>query len=105
MAISIIARILNLLAGAALLAIGVYAVARAALAEPLALETVAVTLVMLALFKGTVRYIEQYTGHYVAFHLLAQLRYQFYSALEPQAPAGAATPAQRRCRLARDSGY
>ncbi len=88
MAISIIARILNLLAGAALLAIGVYAVARAALAEPLALETVVVTLVTLALFKGIVRYVEQYTGHYVAFHLLAQLRYQFYSALEPQAPAG-----------------
>lgn len=88
MIVSIAARILNFLAGTALLAVGVYAVVRFALGEPLPFVIVVTTLVALALFKGAVRYVEQYTGHYVAFHLLAQLRYQFYNALEPQAPAG-----------------
>ncbi len=88
MVVSIAARILNLLAGTALLAFGVYAIVRLAVGEPLSLATVVATPAALALFKGAVRYIEQYTGHYVAFHLLAQLRYQFYNALEPQAPAG-----------------
>ncbi|MDW8214934.1 MAG: thiol reductant ABC exporter subunit CydC, partial [Roseiflexaceae bacterium] len=84
----IAARILNFLAGTALLAVGVSAVVRFALGEPLSSAIVVMTLVALALFKGVVRYVEQYTGHYVAFHLLAQLRYQFYNALEPQTPAG-----------------
>ncbi|MDW8145235.1 MAG: thiol reductant ABC exporter subunit CydC [Roseiflexaceae bacterium] len=88
MTVSIAARILNFLAGTALLAVGVSAVVRFALGEPLSSAIVVMTLVALALFKGVVRYVEQYTGHYVAFHLLAQLRYQFYNALEPQTPAG-----------------
>lgn len=88
MAVSIAARVLNFLAGTALLAFGVYAVVRFAVGEPLSSVIVVATLIALALFKGAVRYVEQYTGHYIAFHLLAQLRYQFYNALEPQAPAG-----------------
>lgn len=88
MVISIAARILNFLAGTALLAVGVYAVVRFAGGEPLSSAIIVTMLAALALFKGAMRYIEQYTGHYVAFHLLARLRYQFYNALEPQAPAG-----------------
>ena len=36
---------------------------------------------------GVASYIEQYTGHYVAFHILAALRNSFYSAMLPLAPA------------------
>jgi len=45
-------------------------------------------LVAIGLFKGLLRYLEQFTGHYVAFHLLAVMRNQFYRHIEPLAPAG-----------------
>ena len=40
---------------------------------------------------GLTHYIEQFTGHYVAFRLLAMLRNDFYQRLEPLAPAGMST--------------
>ena len=40
---------------------------------------------------GLSHYIEQFTGHYVAFRLLAMLRNEFYERLEPLAPAGMGT--------------
>ena len=36
---------------------------------------------------GVASYIEQYTGHYVAFHILAAFRNSFYYAMLPLAPA------------------
>ena len=41
--------------------------------------------------SGLAHYIEQFTGHYVAFRLLAMLRNDFYKRLEPLAPAGMGT--------------
>ncbi len=41
-----------------------------------------------AFVLGFSNYIETYTGHYVAFRLLAMLRNEFYDRMEPLAPAG-----------------
>jgi ATP-binding cassette subfamily B protein len=41
-----------------------------------------------ALALGFSNYVETYTGHYVAFRLLAMLRNEFYDRMEPLAPAG-----------------
>lgn len=87
MTISIAARVLNFLCGASLLAFGVYAVSRLLVDDSLPFEVVIGGLATLSLLKGFFRYVEQYTGHYVAFHLLARLRFLFYTALEPQVPA------------------
>ncbi|MDU2985084.1 MAG: ABC transporter transmembrane domain-containing protein, partial [Actinomyces sp.] len=51
------------------------------------LLTVAVVLVVLSLIKALMRYLEQFSGHWVAFRSLALLRGYFYDRLEPQAPA------------------
>lgn len=51
------------------------------------LLTVAVVLVVLSLSKALMRYLEQFSGHWVAFRSLALLRGYFYDRLEPQAPA------------------
>ena len=45
-------------------------------------------LALLALIKGTFRYIEQFTGHAVAFQLLSKLRVDTYRSIVPLAPAG-----------------
>jgi ATP-binding cassette subfamily B protein len=45
-------------------------------------------LVLGAFGLGLMHYIEQFTGHYVAFRLLAMLRNEFYRRMEPLAPAG-----------------
>ncbi|MFQ3684334.1 thiol reductant ABC exporter subunit CydC [Roseiflexus sp.] len=87
MTISIAARVLNFLCGASLLAFGVYAVSRLLVDDSLPFEVVIGGLATLSLLKGFFRYVEQYTGHYVAFRLLARLRFLFYTALEPQVPA------------------
>lgn len=42
----------------------------------------------MALVKGVFRYVEQFTGHAVAFRLLADLRVDAYRTLVPLAPAG-----------------
>jgi len=44
-------------------------------------------LVLAAAVLGVSHYLEQFSGHYVAFVLLALLRNQFYDAMEPLAPA------------------
>lgn len=45
------------------------------------------TLTVLALVKSVLRYLEQYSGHYVAFTALQRLRELFFARLIPQAPA------------------
>lgn len=42
----------------------------------------------IGMLKGLFRYLEQFTGHYVAFGLLALLRHRFYERIEPLIPAG-----------------
>jgi thiol reductant ABC exporter CydC subunit len=86
---SILARIVKLLMQTALIAFAAASVARYVGApETTTLWWVAGMLTMYAFLLGLSNYIETYTGHYVAFRLLAMLRNEFYDKMEPQAPAG-----------------
>lgn len=79
---SLVFRLLGQLLSTALLAVAVWGVAAGARIGP-----VVAVLVALALVKGAARYLEQFTGHTVAFRALAILRVHFFERLEPQAPA------------------
>lgn len=85
---SIAMRTLNQTASIAILTLGAWGVSLA-VARPAAgdLRSILVALVVMGLFKGILRYLEQFSGHYVAFHLLAIMRDQFYRRIEPLAPA------------------
>lgn len=89
LAASIAARIVFLMLGVALFALGGWAVAGLASGEQTwRIAPVIACAVGLSLLKGLARYLEQFAGHFVAFHSLAMLRNYFYDRLEPQAPAG-----------------
>lgn len=84
---STICRILNQLLGIALLVIaatGIVGVARGG--EP-RLGVLITALVVIALVKAGLRYLEHYLGHRVAFTALQRLRELFFARLVPQAPA------------------
>ncbi len=89
MAFSITMRVLNLLSATLLIAIAAGTVGRF-VADPVntVLWRSAGWLVLAAMGLGFFHYLEQYSGHYIAFRLLATLRNHFYQALEPLAPAG-----------------
>lgn len=89
LAASIAARIVFLMIGIALFALGGWAVAGLASGKSAwSIVLIIVCAVGLSLLKGLARYLEQFAGHFVAFHSLAMLRNYFYDQLEPQAPAG-----------------
>lgn len=89
LAASIAARIVFLMSGIALFALGGWAVAALASGDSAwGIALVIACAVSLSLLKGLARYLEQFAGHFVAFHSLAMLRNYFYDQLEPQAPAG-----------------
>jgi thiol reductant ABC exporter CydC subunit len=82
-------RITQMLMGIALFGVAAYGVGEVVTKGQAApIGSVIVTMVVLAFAKGLIRYLEQFSGHYVAFKLLAMLRGDFYMRLEPQAPAG-----------------
>ena len=87
MAVSISARTINLLARIALPALGVWGIIRVVESgvNGLLLPLIG-GLVGIAVIKGLFRYLEQYTGHYIAFRLLALLRNMFYDRIVPLAP-------------------
>ena len=86
--VSVVCRLLALLLGVALFAAGGWVVAGRAAGEAAWTLTATVwVLVAMSLAKGLFRYLEQFSGHYVAFRSLALLRTYFYDRLEPQAPA------------------
>jgi ATP-binding cassette subfamily B protein len=91
MVLSTFSRTVKLLMQTALIS---YAVAGVSLyvqaPEPATLWTIGRTLLVIAFLLGLFNYIETYTGHYVAFRLLAMLRNEFYDRMEPLAPAGTA---------------
>jgi ABC-type multidrug transport system fused ATPase/permease subunit len=110
LALAIVLRIVGQLVGVALLVVAVDGVLRAvgladtgygsdpaagagagagttALGAGGVLSSTIVWLVVLALVKAVLRYLEQYSGHYVAFAALASLRRLFFARLAPQAPA------------------
>ena len=86
LAASTVFRILGMGSGITMLAIGAAGVAAVALDSRARVSRFILVMVALALAKGLFRYLEQYTGHYVAFHLLASLRNDFYKRVEPLAP-------------------
>ena len=89
LAASIAARIVFLMIGIGLFALGGWAVAALASGgSAWGIPLVIGVAVGLSIFKGLARYLEQFAGHFVAFHSLAMLRNYFYDQLEPQAPAG-----------------
>lgn len=53
----------------------------------LSLGKAAVVLAVLAALRGTLRYVEQYCNHYIAFKLLAIIRHKVFAALRKLAPA------------------
>jgi len=89
MVVSTVARTIKLLMQVALIAFAVAAVSRYVAAPELGtLWSIIAMLAMYAFLLGLFNYIETYTGHYVAFQLLAMLRNEFYDRMEPLAPAG-----------------
>ena len=89
LAASIVASVVFLMIGVCLFALGGWAVASlAAGTSAWSIPVIIVCAVVLSLLKGGARYLEQFAGHFVAFHCLAMLRNYFYDQLEPQAPAG-----------------
>ncbi|MBW0256318.1 thiol reductant ABC exporter subunit CydC [Cellulomonas sp. PS-H5] len=88
LAASLVCRVVGQLLGIALLGVSAWGVARVAQDPDAAIAPVVWTLVALSLVKGALRYLEQFTGHAVAFRALAMLRVDFYDRLAPQAPAG-----------------
>lgn len=91
MALSTFSRAVKLLMQTALIAYAVAGVAMYVQApESATLWKIGKMLVFYAFLLGLFNYIETYTGHYVAFRLLAMLRNEFYDRMEPLAPAGTA---------------
>lgn len=92
MAVSVIGRTGKMWCATLLVAVAAASVGKY-IANPTAGElwTIAGWLVLGAFGLGLMHYIEQFTGHYVAFRLLAMLRNEFYRRLEPLAPAGMGT--------------
>ncbi|GAA4528979.1 MULTISPECIES: thiol reductant ABC exporter subunit CydC [Nonomuraea] len=88
LAVSVLFRVLQQCLGIALYGVGAWGVVRVVSGEPEVIGEIAVAMVVMAFAKGLFRYVEQYSGHFVAFKLLALLRDDFYERIEPQAPAG-----------------
>lgn len=88
MAASVAARILNQLAGIALVGVGVWGIGQATVQGGGLLWPLLGVLAGIGMFKGLFRYLEQFSGHYVAFRLLGLLRNQFYARIEPLIPGG-----------------
>lgn len=90
LALSALCRILDQFAGIALLSLAAYGTAMLVTNPADAQSTMARTLtsmVVVALVKAVLRYLEQYTGHYVAFSALEHLRVWAFRRIWPQAPA------------------
>ena len=92
MTLSTFARTVKLLMQTALIAFAAAAVSRYA-ADPGgdAMRYIVTGLVGYALLLGISSYVATYTEHYVAFHILARMRNEFYDRMEPLAPAGTAS--------------
>ena len=93
MAISLTARVVKIVSQAAVLGIaaasvGIYVAAH----EPGVVQWAVIWtqvqwIAITGAIVGVASYVEQYTGHYVAFHILAAFRNSFYYAMLPLAPA------------------
>ena len=92
MTLSTFARTVKLLMQSALIAFAAAAVARyVAAPDGESMRYIVVGLAGYALLLGISSYVATYTEHYVAFHILARMRNEFYDRMEPLAPAGTAS--------------
>ncbi|MGC3953785.1 MAG: ABC transporter ATP-binding protein [Propionicimonas sp.] len=85
--LSAVSRVVNQTLAVALLVMVADALARTAAGQPVDGWGLAGGLVLVALVKAALRYLEHYAGHWVAFTALARLRELFFARLVPQAPA------------------
>ena len=89
MILSILMRAMGQGSGIAILTLGAWGIGLVVLGpDPGFLGMFVVSLAVAGMLKGIFRYLEHFTGHYVAFHLLAIMRKRLYLHLEPLAPAG-----------------
>lgn len=86
MAVSALCRVVNQGLGVVLVAVAASGVL--AVAEGRSVGRLVATLAVIALVKGLFRYLEQFSGHFVAFRLLSRLRVFFYRSVAPLSPAG-----------------
>lgn len=92
MTLSTFARTVKLLMQTALIAFAAAAVSRyAGAGNADSLRYIVSGIVGYAFLLGVSSYVATYTEHYVAFHILARLRNEFYDRMEPLAPAGTAS--------------
>ncbi|MGO2747373.1 ABC transporter ATP-binding protein [Microbacterium sp.] len=85
--IATVARIVGDLLNVAVLFIAAVALVRVSSGETIALWALALAIIALSLLKAALRYLEQYSGHWVAFAALQRLRELLFRRLIPQAPA------------------
>ncbi len=86
--LSIIARTLNLACGVTILTLAVWWLSEIIIEKvSTGFWFMVLILIGIGFFKGWFRYLEQFLGHYVAFHLLSILRNKLYEKVEPLAPA------------------
>lgn len=85
--LSAVSRVVNQTLAVALLVMVADALGRTAAGQPVDGWGLAGGLVLVALVKAALRYLEHYAGHWVAFTALARLRELFFARLVPQAPA------------------
>ncbi len=87
MLFSIAMRTLNQSSSIAILTLGTWGLGLVVARRAGDLRSILVALVVMGMLKGVFRYLEQFSAHYVAFHLLAIIRDRFYRRIEPLAPA------------------
>lgn len=103
LAFSTVMRVVDKVLGIVLFALGGAYVASIAGGDPiLSPWAVVAALVALSLLKGGARYLEQFSGHHVAFRALEILRTYTFGRLWPQAPALAAKSGDLMARATKD---
>ena len=102
MAVSTLMRALNYGSGIAILALGARGIGLAFFSpERVELLPFALILIGIGALKGVFRYLEHFTGHYVAFHLLSILRNHSVRGIGSACAGGFDEHPQWRCHIAR----
>lgn len=86
--LSALLRTINLSLGILLISLAVWGIMQAVTTDTQPVRGVLLALIFLGMVKGLCRYLEQFSGHYVAFRLLSDLRQRLYNRLEIVAPTG-----------------
>ncbi|WP_426350014.1 amino acid ABC transporter ATP-binding/permease protein [Alloiococcus sp. CFN-8] len=88
MAITVTMGVIGFLCSIFITILGGYGLVNAfGLSTGIATKTILVTVLLLAVLRGVLRYAEQASGHYIAFRLLAIIRDKVFKALRRLAPA------------------